>query len=97
METIISCNPFCPFNSSVNADVLMRHGEVSNRVFLWQKYLDWYFDGEFSKQCGTPDGFFGDNTLKWTKKFQEEVIGKGEGDGICGNKTFEAAKNVVKK
>ena len=60
-------------------------------------YLDWYFDGEFSKQCGTPDGFFGDNTLKWTKKFQEEVIGKGEGDGICGNKTFEAAKNVVKK
>ena len=81
------------FNGSVNADVLMRHGEVSKRVALWQAFLDWYYDGK----VGSADGYFGDNTLKWTKKFQEEVIGKGEGDGICGNKTFEAAKNVVKK
>ena len=71
----------------------MRHGEVSKRVALWQAFLDWYYDGK----VGSADGYFGDNTLKWTKKFQEEVIGKGEGDGICGNKTFEAAKNVVKK
>lgn len=81
------------FNSSVDADIVMRHGEVSKRVAQWQAFLDWYFDG----QVGSADGYFGDNTLKWTKKFQEEVIGKGQGDGLCGNKTFTAAKNVVKK
>lgn len=80
------------FNSSVNADIIMRHGEVSKRVALWQAFLDWYFDGK----VGAADGYFGDNTLKWTKKFQEEVIGKGQGDGLCGNKTFEAAKKVKK-
>lgn len=81
------------FNGKVDADILMRHGEVSKRVAQWQAFLDWYFNGK----VGEADGYFGDNTLKWTKKFQEEVIGKGEGDGICGNKTFTAAKNVVKK
>lgn len=84
------------FNGSVDADIIMRHGEVSNRVFLWQKYLDWYFDGEFSKQCGAADGFFGDNTLKWTKKFQEEAIGKGQGDGFVGNITINKAKEIKK-
>lgn len=81
------------FNGKVDADILMRHGEVSKRVAQWQAFLDWYFDGK----VGEADGYFGDNTLKWTKKFQEEVIGKGQGDGICGNKTFEAAKKVTKK
>lgn len=80
------------FNSSVDADILMRHGEVSKRVAEWQAYLDWYFDGK----VGSADGYFGDNTLKWTKEFQEREIGKGQGDGICGNKTFEAAKKVKK-
>ena len=55
-------------------------------------FLNWYFDGK----VGTPDGYFGDNTLKWTKKFQEEVIGKGQGDGLIGNKTLTAAKTVKK-
>lgn len=81
------------FKGKVDADILMRHGEVSKRVAQWQAFLDWYFDGK----VGKADGYFGDNTLKWTKKFQEEAIGKGQGDGICGNKTFEAAKKVIKK
>lgn len=84
------------FNGSVDADIIMRHGEVSKRVEQWQKFLDWCYNGQFSKECGAADGCFGDNTLKWTKKFQEQYVGKGEGDGLCGNKTFEAAKKVTK-
>ena len=80
------------FNGKVDADIIMRHGEVSKRVAEWQAFLDWYFDGK----VGSADGYFGDNTLKWTKEFQEKEIGKGEGDGLCGNKTFTAAANVRK-
>jgi hypothetical protein len=80
------------YNGSVNTNMYIRHGEVGKRVALWQAFLDWYFDG----QVGSADGYFGDNTLKWTKKFQEEVIGAGEGDGIVGQKTLDAAAKVRK-
>ena len=81
------------FNSSVNADVIMMHGEVSDRVALWQAFLDWYYDGKVGKPY---DGIYGDNTFKWTKQFQEEVIGKGQGDGTIGPKTLAAAAAVKK-
>lgn len=77
---------------SVNVSTYLTHGEISNRVAQWQAFLDWWFDG----QVGSADGIYGDNTLAWTKKFQEEQIGPGEGDGIIGNKTFEAARNCKK-
>lgn len=80
------------YNGSVNTNMYIRHGEVGQRVALWQMFLDWYFDG----QVGSADGYFGDNTLKWTKKFQEEVIGTGEGDGVVGQKTLDAAAKVRK-
>lgn len=80
------------YNSSVNTEALIRHGEISNRVAQWQAFLDWLYDG----QVGSADGIYGDNTLNWTKKFQEEYIGAGQGDGIIGNKTLEAAANVEK-
>ena len=81
------------FNGSVNTTAVIRHGEVSDRVGQWQAFLDWYFDGK----VGKADRCFGDNTLKWTKKFQEEVMGKGQGDGLVGEKTLAAAKKVTKK
>ena len=80
------------FKSSVNTEALIKHGEVSQRVYLWQAFLNWYFDG----QVGEPDGFYGDNTLKWTKKFQEAELGKGQGDGVIGEKTLAKAKAVKK-
>lgn len=80
------------YNSSVNTEALIRHGEISNRIAQWQAFLDWLYDG----QVGSADGIYGDNTLNWTKKFQEEYIGAGQGDGIIGNKTLEAAANVEK-
>lgn len=80
------------FNGSVDTTMNIRHGELSKRVAQWQAFLDWYFDGK----VGKADGCYGDNTLKWTKKFQEEVIGKGQGDGIIGPKTIEAAKKIKK-
>ena len=56
-------------------------------------------DGQFYKECGKGDGIFGANTDKWTKKFQEEVMGKGQGDGaeyFWGNLGFivEAIEEV---
>lgn len=80
------------FNGKVNTTTVIRHGEVSDRVSQWQSFLDWYYDG----QVGKADRIFGDNTLKWTKKFQEEVIGKGQGDGLVGSITLEAAAKVKK-
>ena len=84
------------YTGSVDAEIVMRHGEVSDRVALWQAFLNWYYDGAFFKECGSADGIYGDNTLKWTKRFQEEVIGKGEGDGLVGPKTLAAAAKVKK-
>ena len=80
------------FNSSVKTTAILRHGEVSDRVRQWQAFLNWYYDG----QLGNLDRYFGDNTLKWTKKFQEEIMGKGQGDGLVGEKTLAAAKTVKK-
>ena len=80
------------FNSSVNTTAIIKHGEVSDRVKQWQMFLNWYFDGK----VGTPDGYYGDNTLKWTKKFQAEYLGEKEADGLIGVKTLAVAKNVTK-
>lgn len=80
------------FNSSVNTTAILRHGEVSERVKQWQMFLNWYFDGK----VGTPDGYYGDNTLKWTKQFQNETMGQGQGDGLIGEKTLAKAKSIKK-
>ena len=80
------------YNGTVNVTMYIRFGEVSKRVSQWQKFLNWWYDGK----VGEADGIYGDNTLKWTKKFQEERIGKGKGDGIIGPSTIEAAKKCKK-
>ena len=80
------------YNGSVNTETFIRHGELSKRVAQWQAFLDWYYDGK----VGSADGIYGDNTFNWTKKFQEDVLGPGQGDGIVGPKTIEAASKVTK-
>ena len=82
------------FNSSVQSTMALRHGEVSDRVEQWQKFLDWYFNGEFFKQCGKSDRYFGDNTLTWTKKFQKD--NNLDVDGIVGTNTLAMASKVKK-
>ena len=74
----------------------MQKSDEGKAVLEWQDFLDWWSDGAFYKECGKGDGIFGANTHKWTVKFQEEVMGKGQGDGTVGQKTITAAKNVVK-
>ena len=79
------------YNASVNTVTNIKHGEVSDRVKLWQSFLNWYYDGK----VGTSDGYFGDNTLKWTKKFQKDT--GLTVDGIIGVKTLERAAKAEKE
>ena len=78
------------FNSSVNTSMALRHGEVSDRVKLWQEFLNWYYDGKLGKT----DRYFGDITLKWTKQFQKD--NKLTVDGIVGTNTLAMALKVEK-
>ena len=80
------------YNSSVNAVIVMSYGEISNRVEFWQKFLNWYFGASVV----TVDGIYGDTTLKYTKQFQEQAVGVGQGDGFVGAKTLAAAAMVQK-
>lgn len=78
------------FNSSVNTSMALRHGEVSDRVKLWQEFLNWYYDGKLGKT----DRYFGDITLKWTKQFQKD--NNLDVDGIVGTNTLAMASKVKK-
>ena len=78
------------FNSSVNTSIALRHGEVSDRVKLWQEFLNWYYDGKLGKT----DRYFGDITLKWTKQFQKD--NNLNVDGIVGTNTLTMASKVKK-
>lgn len=81
------------YNGSVNTSMILRHGEISDRVKDMQEFINWYYDGAFFKECGGADGYYGDNTLKWVKKFQAEKFGAKEADGLVGEKTIaEMAK-----
>lgn len=84
------------YNGSVNATMIIRHGEVSERVTQIQEFLNWYYGGKFFEECGKADGCYGDNTLKWVKKFQLEKFGKGEDDGLIGEKTLAAMTAATK-
>ena len=78
------------FNSSVQSTMALRHGEVSDRVKLWQEFLNWYYDGKLGKT----DRYFGDITLKWTKQFQKD--NKLIVDGVVGTNTLATAFKVEK-
>lgn len=74
----------------------MKKGDEGAAVLKWQDFLNWWSDGAFYKECGPGDIYFGNNTHKWTVKFQEEVMGKGQGDGTVGPKTLSAAQSIRK-
>lgn len=74
----------------------MKKGDEGKAVLEWQDYLNWWSDGQFYKECGAGDTYFGSNTHKWTVKFQTAVFGASEADGTVGQKTITAAKNVRK-
>ena len=78
------------FNSSVNTTIALYPGEISERVKLLQKYLNWYFG---SQVCSV-DGYFGDGTRKYVKAFQ--TARKITVDGIVGPTTI-AEMGKVKK
>lgn len=78
------------FNSSVQSTMALRHGEISDRVKLWQEFLNWYYDDKLGKT----DRYFGDITLKWTKQFQKD--NKLTVDGIVGTNTLATALKVEK-
>lgn len=78
------------FNSSVNTTMVIRYGEVSDRVKDLQRYLNWYFE----KEVCAVDGIFGDGTLKYVKAFQ--TARKLAVDGIVGANTIAEMGKVTK-
>ena len=84
------------FIGSVDADIIIRKGEVSGRVKDLQAYLNWYTNGEFCKKCGQPDGYYGENTYKYVVKMQTDFFGAKEADGTVGNKTIAKMREVVR-
>lgn len=81
------------FNSSVDADIIMRKGEVSERVADLQRYLVWY--GALP-QGEEADGIYGEKTFKAVVKMQTDFFGASEADGTIGNKTIAKMKEVVR-
>lgn len=67
-------------------------GDRGENVIRLQQYLDWYYKGAFSKECGGPDGIYGKNTLKWVNKMLTEFFGAKEADGLVGPKTIAEMK-----
>lgn len=77
------------YNGSVNeSNLLIRFGEISNRVKQWQVFLNRYN----KKNVVVEDGIFGDATLKYTKAFQ--TAQKIAVDGIIGTNTLTRANKA---
>ena len=81
------------FNGSVNADIIIRKGEVSERVADLQRYLVWY--GALPED-EIPDGIYGEKTFTAVVDMQTDFFGKAEADGTVGNKTIAKMKEVVR-
>ncbi len=77
------------FVGNVNTDISLRYGEYSNRIILWQNFLNWA-----GFNCGAVDGKFGDKTLTATKNFQKKC--EITTDGIIGPTTLAKAKEYRK-
>ena len=78
------------FIGSIDADISIRYGEYTNRVVLWQKFLN--YNGY---NCGEADGKFGTKTLAATKEFQ--LKNKLTVDGIIGKNTLAKAEEIKTK
>ena len=72
-------------------------GDRGEQVTRLQKYVDWYFDGEFFKACGPADGVYGKNTLRWVNRMLTDFFGASEADGKVGPKTIARMKAYSKK
>lgn len=78
------------FVGTVDTTTVIRYGEVSYRVALWQKFLIWYG----LLPAGSDDGIFGDKTRDATKAFQNKQ--SIAADGIVGTDTLAHADAVRK-
>lgn len=76
------------FNSTVDTTANIYYGEVSKRVELLQKYMQWF------GYALVADGIFGTVTLECVKDMQSKL--NVTVDGIVGNDTISAMKKVVK-
>ena len=77
------------YTGKVDADISIKYGEYSDRVVLWQKFLNW-----FGYDCGTADGKFGLKTLEATKAYQTKC--NLMADGVVGPKSLTKAAEVEK-
>lgn len=79
------------FIGSVDADIVMRKGEVSGRVKDLQNYLIWFGTLPKSEKA---DGYFSDEVFNAVVKMQKAL--KVAPDGIVGNATLKAMRAYKK-
>ena len=81
------------YNASVNTDIIIHKGEVSERVADLQRYLIWY---EALPADEEVDIYYGEKTFKAVVKMQTDFFGAKEADGTIGNKTISKMREVVR-
>lgn len=80
-------------NTPVDADIIMRKGEVSERVADLQRYLIWYGALPADEEV---DIYYGEKTFKAVVKMQTDFFGAKEADGKVGPKTIAKMKEYSK-
>lgn len=70
----------------------LKEGDKGEAVAEWQSFLEWYFDTTIWNDKGTFDSL----TTSFSKRFQEEQLGQGAGDGLVGEKTLAIAALIKK-
>ena len=81
-------------NTPVDADIIMRKGEVSERVADLQRYLIWYGALPADEEV---DIYYGEKTYKAVVKMQTDFFGAKEADGTIGPKTIAKMKEYSKE
>lgn len=70
----------------------LERGDKGTSVKYLQQYLNWSYGGQKGFTKLAEDGIFGDATDYWTRLWQEQTMGAGQGDGLVGSKTIAKMK-----
>lgn len=80
-----------------NPKTYLERGDKGTSVKYLQQYLNWSYGGQKGFTKLVEDGIFGDATDYWTRLWQEQAMGAGQGDGLVGKKTIAKMREYGSK